>query len=80
MLEVPKNLDKSTHLLGKKPYTAPEFRRLTPEEAKAKLTVQAVPGDAKAKHLLEWIAQSEIAIVKRSESTQTKLDGERQRR
>jgi hypothetical protein len=56
---VPKNSDKSTDLRGRKPYIAPEFSRLTPEEAKAKLTARAVPGDAKAKQLLEWIAQLE---------------------
>ncbi len=46
-------------LRGKKPYTSPQLTRLTPDEAKAKLTAGAVPGDANAKQLWERIAQLE---------------------
>jgi len=43
-----------------KPYTPPQFTRLTPREAKAQLTARAVPADANTKQLLEWIAQLEL--------------------
>ena len=46
-------------LRGKKPYSSPQLTRLTPDEAKAKLTAGAVPSDANAKRLWERIAQLE---------------------
>ncbi len=56
------NFDSSSaakHVRGKKPYSSPQLTRLTPDEAKAKLTAGAVPSDPNTKRLWERIAQLE---------------------
>jgi hypothetical protein len=58
-LQVPKN-SVSSHLHERKPYTAPQFKPLTLEEAKAKLLASTARGDPNVKELLDWIAQLEI--------------------
>jgi len=50
--------------LPKRSYSAPQFNRLTPAQAKAKLK-SAGQGDAAAKQLLERIAQLEARMPRR---------------
>ena len=56
---MPKN-SVSSRLHEKKPYTAPQFKHLTLEQAKVKLLVSAARGGAGVTQLLEWISQLEI--------------------
>ncbi len=52
--------NNSTADLGrKKKYSAPQFTRLTPEEAKAMLTARGLPDSPVVRELLEWIAELE---------------------
>ncbi len=46
----------------KKPYSAPKFSVLTPNQAKADLTAKALPGEAATEQLLALIAQSEKGV------------------
>jgi hypothetical protein len=57
-LEVTKN-SVGSPLHGRKPYTSPQFKPLTLEEAKAKLLASTARGDPNVKELLNWIAQLE---------------------
>jgi len=57
-LEVQQN--SVTRLHEKKPYTPPQFKRLTLEEAKAKLLASTARDDLNVKELLDRIAQLEI--------------------
>jgi len=43
----------------KKKYNAPQFAKLTPEEAKAMLTARGLPDGPVARQLLEWVAELE---------------------
>ena len=43
----------------KKKYTAPQFAKLTPEEAKAMLTARGLPDSPVVRQLLEWVAELE---------------------
>ena len=43
----------------KKKYNAPQFTRLTPEEAKATLTARGLPDSPVVRQLLEWVAELE---------------------
>ena len=56
---MPKN-SVGSRLHEKKPYTAPQFKHLTLEEAKAKLLANPARGDPNIKELLDWIVQLEI--------------------
>jgi len=40
-------------------YTAPQFAKLTPEEAKAMLTARGLPDSPVVRQLLEWVAELE---------------------
>ncbi|PYX04836.1 MAG: hypothetical protein DMG88_23400 [Acidobacteria bacterium] len=57
-LEVPKN-SVSSRPHDRKPYIAPQFKRLTLAEAKAKLLASTAHPDPNVKKLLDWIAQLE---------------------
>jgi len=43
----------------KKKYSAPQFARLSTEEAKAMLTARGLPDSPVVRQLLEWVAELE---------------------
>jgi hypothetical protein len=53
----------------KKKYNAPQFTRLTPEEAKAHADSEGLAGESRRETLLEWIAELEMRPTK-SDPTQ----------
>ena len=55
----PSNSTPDSESGRKKKYIAPQFARLTPEEAKAMLTARGLPDSPVVRELLEWIAELE---------------------
>ena len=53
------NSTPDSELGRKKKYSAPQFTRLTPEEAKVMLTARGLPDSPVVRQLLEWIAELE---------------------
>ncbi len=55
----PSNSTPDSESGRKEKYSAPQFARLTPEEAKAVLTARGLPDSPVVRQLLEWIAELE---------------------
>jgi len=55
----PNNSTPDSELGRKKKYSAPQFARLSPEEAKAMLTARGLTDSPVVRELLEWIAELE---------------------
>ena len=55
----PNNSTPDSELGRKKKYRAPQFARLSPEEAKAMLTARGLTDSPVVRELLEWIAELE---------------------
>jgi len=53
------NSPSDSELGRKKKYSAPQFAKLTPEEAKAMRTARGLPDSPVVRQLLEWVAELE---------------------